>query len=44
VKNDILFKEGDKVNPLLFADSEKLLWDRKKFKDIRIVLFEDDKN
>ncbi len=44
VKNDILFKEGDKVNPSLFADSEKLLWDRKKFKDVKIVVYEDEKD
>ncbi len=41
VKKDILFKEGDKVNPSLFADTEKLLWERKKFKDIRIIIEED---
>lgn len=44
VKNDILFKEGEKVNPSLFADSEKLLWNRKKFKNVRIVLYQEDKN
>jgi hypothetical protein len=38
IKSDILFKVGDKVNPSLFADTEKLLWDRKKFKDINITL------
>ena len=40
IKADILFKEGDKVNPTLFADTEKLLWDRKKFKDIDIHIIE----
>jgi hypothetical protein len=41
VSKDILFKEGDKVNPNLFADTEKLLWDRRKFKNIEITLTED---
>ena len=41
VKNDILFHEGDKVVPSLFADTEKLLWGRRKFKDISILLTED---
>jgi hypothetical protein len=41
VKGDILFKEGDDVNPTLFADTEKLLWDRKKFKDVRILISDD---
>lgn len=41
VKSDILFKEGDNVDPALFADTEKLLWDRKKFKDIRILIVSD---
>ncbi|HUM50550.1 MAG TPA: hypothetical protein PK431_02005 [Chitinophagales bacterium] len=41
VKGDVLFKEGDEINPTLFADTEKLLWDRKKFKDVRILISED---
>lgn len=41
VKGDVLFKEGEEVNPTLFADTEKLLWDRKKFKDVRILIMED---
>lgn len=41
VKGDVLFKEGEEVNPTLFADTEKLLWDRKKFKDVRILITED---
>lgn len=41
VKGDVLFKEGDIVNPTLFADTEKLLWDRKKFKDVSILIYED---
>jgi hypothetical protein len=40
VKGDILFKGGDEVNPSLFADTEKLLWERKKFKDVQIFLFD----
>lgn len=41
VKEDILFHEGDNVQPSLFADTEKLLWERNKFKDVRILLTED---
>lgn len=41
VKGDVLFKEGEEVNPTLFADTEKLLWDRQKFKDVRILITED---
>jgi len=41
VKRDVLFKEGDKVNPAVFADTERLLWERRKFKDINITIEED---
>lgn len=41
IRGDIFFKEGDVVNPTLFADSEKLLWERKKFKDVKIIVFPD---
>ena len=44
VKGDIFFKEGDEVNPTLFADSEKLLWQRNKFKDVKILIVEDSLN
>ena len=44
IRGDIFFKEGDVVNPTLFADSEKLLWERKKFKDVKIIVFPDSLN
>lgn len=44
IRGDIFFKEGDLVNPALFADTEKLLWERKKFKDIKIIVFPDSLN
>src|SRR5579862_6968693 len=31
VRNDLLFKSGDKVSPILFADTERNLWDRGTF-------------
>lgn len=44
MKGDIFFKEDDEVNPTLFADSERLLWKRNKFKDVKIVVVEDSLN
>ena len=44
IKGDIFFKEGDLVNPTLFADSERQLWDRKKFKDVKIMIMPDSLN
>lgn len=44
IKGDIFFKEGDLVNPTLFADTEKQLWDRKKFKDVHILILPDSLN
>ncbi|MCC6583682.1 MAG: hypothetical protein IT271_08270 [Chitinophagales bacterium] len=44
IRGDIFFKEGDVVNPTLFADTEKLLWERKKFKDVKIIVFPDSLN
>ncbi len=41
VRGDIFFTEGDTVNPTLFADTERQLWDRKKFKDIQILIMPD---
>jgi len=41
VKGDVLFKEGEIFDPTLFADTEKLLWDRQKFKDVRLLIRED---
>ncbi len=44
IKGDVFFKEGDEVNPMLFADTEKLLWGRNKFKDVKILILEDSSN
>lgn len=41
VKGDIFFKEGDKINPTLFADTERQLWKRNKFKDVKIIIVTD---
>ncbi len=38
VENDLLFKAGDRVNPLLFADTERNLWERSTFKDLKIFV------
>ncbi len=41
-RQDILFKVGEKVNPGLFADTEKLLWERAKYKNVQIVIYNED--
>lgn len=38
VRNDLLFKSGETVDPILFADTEKNLWERRTFKDVKIFL------
>lgn len=38
VRNDLLFKSGDKINPILFADTERNMWKRETFKDIKIFI------
>jgi len=38
VRNDLLFKTGDVVDPILFADTEKNLWEHGTFKDIKIFI------
>jgi hypothetical protein len=38
VQNDLLFHEGDYIDPVLFADTEKNLWERETFKDLKIFL------
>ncbi len=38
VENDLLFKHGDRVVPVLFADTEKNLWQRNTFKDLKIFM------
>lgn len=41
IRGDIFFEEGDTVNAMLFADTERLLWARNKFKDVRILVMPD---
>lgn len=38
VRNDLLFKPGQKVVPLTFADTERNLWARGTFKDLKIFV------
>jgi hypothetical protein len=38
VRNDLLFKSGDIVDPILFSDTERNLWERKTFKDLKIFI------
>lgn len=38
VRNDLLFKPGDAVIPVLFSDTEKNLWKRNTFKDLKIFM------
>lgn len=38
VRNDLLFKSGDAVDPILFADTEKNLWERQTFKDVKLFI------
>ncbi len=38
VENDLLFKHGDRVIPVLFSDTEKNLWERNTFKDLKIFM------
>ncbi|MCW3124632.1 MAG: hypothetical protein JWO03_290 [Bacteroidetes bacterium] len=40
IKNEVLFKEGDAVDPQLFADTERNLWEKNIYKDIRFVIEE----
>jgi len=38
VRNDLLFKPGDAIDPILIADTEKNLWERNTFKDLKIFM------
>jgi hypothetical protein len=38
VRNDLLFKTGDAVSPILFSDTERNLWDLGAFKDVKIFM------
>ncbi len=44
IKGDIFFKEGDIVNATLFADTERQLWKRNKFKQVDILILPDSAN
>jgi outer membrane protein assembly factor BamA len=41
-RQDILFEPGQTVNPMLFADTERLLWERGKYKNVQIVIYNED--
>ena len=38
IRNELLFKEGDKVDPLSFSDTERNLWLNNIYKDIRFMI------
>ena len=38
VRNDLLFKSGDAIDPMLIADTERNLWERNTFKDLKIFM------
>ena len=38
IKNELLFEEGDKVDPLEFSDTERNLWLKNIYKDIKFVI------
>jgi len=38
IKDELLFAEGDTVNPLAFSDTERNLWLNNIYKDIRFVI------
>ena len=38
VRNDLLFKQGDKIDPILIADTERNLWERETFKDLKFFV------
>jgi hypothetical protein len=40
IKNELLFQEGDTVDPLAFSDTERNLWLKNVYKDIRFVISE----
>ncbi|MBX7261247.1 MAG: hypothetical protein K1X26_06315 [Chitinophagales bacterium] len=45
-RQDLLFKKGEKVNPSIFADTERLLWERNRYKYVDISFSQscDDEN
>ena len=38
ILNELLFKEGDAVDPILFSDSQRNLWTKNIYKDIKFIL------
>ena len=36
--NELLFKEGDAIDPILFSDSQRNLWTKGIYKDIKFIL------
>ena len=44
IRQNLLFKEGDRIDPYVLADSERLLWDLDFIKDARIVVIPDKLN
>ncbi len=38
VRNDLLFKQGDVVDPILISDTERNLWERGTFKDLKVFV------
>lgn len=41
-RQDILFKPGQTVDPMLFADTERLLWERGRYKNVQIAVYNED--
>ena len=44
LKNNLLFKSGDKIDPFLFSDNERILRQLSYLEDARIYIFEDKLN
>jgi hypothetical protein len=44
IRNELLFQEGDTVNPLAFSDSERNLWLKNVYKDIKFAITPVDSN
>ena len=42
IKNELLFKEGDVVDPLAFSDTERNLWLKNIYKDIKFIFIPED--
>ena len=42
IRNKLLFKTGDSVIPVSIADSERDIWDMNAFKDVKVVVVQND--